>query len=155
MYYDLCLKMINRFAVSAPDFRSALGWSDPIPSHVLVEQLRQTLKLGKRDRLIELLNYLGQRHSDGQLTSEATEDLKQVVDGQLWIPVVPRFLVSHNLVMSKHAVLSESGLGPPFRQVDSQLKYPLFLLEMGCTQRYRLLKRWLKNDVILIFCSVQ
>ena len=135
-YYDLCLKMLNGFVVSVPDFRSALGWSDPIPSHILVEQLRQTLKLGKRDRLIELLNYLGQRHSEGELTSTATRDLKQVVDGQLWIPVVARFLISHNLVMSKHADLSESGLGPPFRQVDPQLKYPRFLLEMGCTQRY-------------------
>lgn len=135
-YYDLCLKMLNGFVVSAPGFRSALGWSDPIPSHILVEQLRQTLKLGKRDRLIEMLNYLGQRHSEGELTSKATGDLKQVVDGQLWIPVISRFLVSHNLVMSKHAILSESGLGPPFRQVDPQLKHPCFLLEMGCTQRY-------------------
>ena len=141
-YYDLCLTVLNRVVVSSPGFRSALGWSesDPIPPHVLVEQLRQTLKLnldGKGDRLIGLLNYLGQRYCDGALTSEVTDDLKQVIDGQLWIPVTARrALRSYDLVMSKYAVLSESSLTAPFHQVDPQLKYHRFLLEMGCTQRY-------------------
>ena len=138
-YYDLCLRVLDRVVVSSPGFRSALGWSDPIPSYILVEQLRHTLKpklQRQGDRLIELLNYLGQRHSEGLLTSEVADDLKQVVDGQLWIPVTPHSLGSHDLARSKYAVLSESGLRPPFRRVDPQLKHHRFLLQMGCTQRY-------------------
>jgi hypothetical protein len=132
--------VFNRIVVSSPGFRSTLGWSDPIPSHILVEQLRQTLERnldGKGDRLIKLLNYLGHRHSEGLLTSEVADDLKQVIEGQLWIPVTARrALGSHDLVMSKYAVLSESSLRAPFRQVDPQLKHHRFLLEMGCTKRY-------------------
>jgi hypothetical protein len=138
-YYDLCLAVLNEVVVSSRDFRSALGWLDPIPSYILVEQLRRTIKHnldGKGDRLIKLLNYLGQRHSEGALASEVADDLKQVIDGQLWIPVTVRRALSHDLVMSKYAVLSESSLRAPFHQVDPQLKHHRFLLEMGCTQRY-------------------
>ena len=153
-YYNFCLNMLDGIVVSEPGFRSALGWSDPIPSSVLIEQLRKTLNTSdrKRDRLVELLNYLGRLRSDGRLTGEV-EHLKKIVEGQLWIPVM-RSLGSHNMATSKHAVLLETSLRPPFRQVDPQLRYPHFLLEMGCTQRYRPNKRCLKYDVILILCNI-
>ncbi|KIM49917.1 hypothetical protein M413DRAFT_439046 [Hebeloma cylindrosporum] len=134
-YYDLCLRVLDVTRVTSPGFRSALGWSEPIPPHILVEQLRETLTRNlpeKASRLIELLNYLGQRYSD--VTSEVADDLRQVIDDQRWIPVVARSIESHALAASKHAVLSESGLGPPFRQVDPRLEHR-FLIEMGCTQR--------------------
>ena len=152
-YYNFCLNILDGVVVSEPGFRSALGWSDPIPSNILIEQLRKTLNTSdrKHDRLVELLNYLGRLHSDDALTCEI-EHLKQIVDGQLWIPVM-RSIGSHNLATSKHAVLSESGLRPPFRQVDPQLKYPRFLLEMGCTRRYSPFKRWHKHFMILTFRS--
>jgi hypothetical protein len=153
-YYNFCLNILDGIVVSELGFRSALGWSDPIPSPVLIEQLRKTLNTSdrKRDRLVELLNYLGRLRSEGRLTREV-EHLKQIVEGQLWIPVM-RSIGSHNMATSKHAVLLESGLRPPFRQVDPQLRYPHFLLEMGCTQRYRPIKRWHKYDAILILCDI-
>jgi hypothetical protein len=143
-YYDLCFKVLNGVVVRAPQFRSALGWSDAIPSHILVEQLRLTLKEemnSKDDRLITLLNYLGQLYSASRLANEVIEDLKEIVDGQLWIPVIANSTRSLNLATSKHAVLSEeSKLASPFRQVDTQLKHHNFFLEMGCTKRYCLFK---------------
>ena len=137
-YYDFCLEILDGVVVSEHGFRSALGWSDPIPSDILIEQLQKTLMTvdRKHDRLVELLNYIGRLRSDRAITSEVSERIKRIVDGQLWIPVMRSQVGFHNLATSKHAVLSESALRPPFRQVDPQLKYPRFLLEMGCTLRY-------------------
>jgi len=142
-YYDLYLKVGDRVIASGAMFRSALGWSDVIPSQILVEQLRLTLEPEidrKCDRLIKLLDYLGYLHSRGALTRDVVQNLKKTVGGQAWIPVMAHSIGSHNLATSKHAVLSGSGLRPPFRQVNAQLRdlrFP-FLLEMGCTKRYYL-----------------
>jgi len=138
-YYDLCLRVLYGNVVSAPDLRSALGWSDAIPSHILLEQFRLTLERGTNsngDRLIKLLNYLGHLHSDSSLVIEVVEGLKKIVSAKPWIPVMAGPTGSFNLATCKHAVLSESELRPPFRQVDPQFKHLRFLLEMGCTRRY-------------------
>jgi hypothetical protein len=143
-YYDMCLKVLNGDVVSQ-GLRSALGWSDATPSRILVDQLHRTLERGTNvdrngERLIKLLNYLGQLHSESTLTTNDVEDLKKIVGARPWIPVMAAGPTgSLNLATCKYAVLSESELRPPFRRVDPQFKHR-FLLEMGCTIRYRSFK---------------
>ncbi|KDR71218.1 hypothetical protein GALMADRAFT_127161, partial [Galerina marginata CBS 339.88] len=132
-YYDLTLKVLKG-KVSSDRFRSALGWSDAVPSNVLEVQFGLTLDLPesmeRHERLIELLNYMGQLHSESRLAKPVVQRLRGIAHGRSWIPVSSRLTVE-----TKHALLSECGLKPPFRLIDNRLEHISFLSEFGCTKR--------------------
>ncbi|KAF8963749.1 hypothetical protein BDZ97DRAFT_1919525 [Flammula alnicola] len=135
-YYDKVLSILKDIEITSQDFRLALGWSDIVPSSILVRQLQLTVALPpsaeRNKRLVELINYLGRLQSCSNLTAETLDDICNSVCDQSWIPV---WRSKSETVKTQHALLSDIHLSPPFRLVDHS-KAASFLLRMGCTIRY-------------------
>ena len=135
--YDFELKLFPEDVVyiSEPKLREALGWSDPVPSHVLVEQFRKTISLPHDEvryrRLKILIEYMNQLLGTGDFSSEAKEAACEVVLNASWIPA---FASSVETVETEYALFPGVDLQPPFRRVHLAGCRP-FLLAMGCRER--------------------
>ncbi len=136
-FYDLVLTVLRSdvVLVTNPYFRSALGWSDRISTDILVRQLSVTLSLprgrSRYNRLSKLIAYMGQCHSNGQLSSEDIQSLRSVVTTFSWIPVAAS---SIETVATERALLSDIDLKLPFRLVH-QMEFESFFIAMGCTKK--------------------
>ena len=121
--------------ISSPSLRRALGWSDQVPTDVILRQLQTTMALqpsaNRNSRLVRLLTYLGRLHGQRKLTSGELEALRFSVKEASWIPVSGAS--SADTVTTEYALLSEVDLRHPFRRVHMGMES--FLIEMGCTAR--------------------
>ena len=133
--YDLELKIFPEDVVriSEPKFREALGWSEPVPSHVLVEQFRKTiLRPHDKDRyrrLEILIGYMAKLVASGNVSF--LKSAREVVVNLSWIPA---FASSVETVETEYALFPGVDLQKPFHRVHLTECRP-FLLAMGCKER--------------------
>ena len=136
--YDLVLEVLALTPLKAPGFRKALGWSDSVPTDVLLRQFSSALKTSsKKSRIVTLITHLGQLHAKRMISAEFLDDLRQIVHDKAWVPVSSRDPEAMSL--TKYALLSETKLQSPFRQVrwrDISNDSIDFLSAMGCSSRY-------------------
>jgi hypothetical protein len=135
--YDLVLEVLPLTPLKSPGFRKALGWSDSVSADVLLRQFSSALALKTSSRIITLITHLGQLHAKGMISTQFLDDLRKIVHDEAWVPVSSRD--SEAMSLTKYALLSETKLQFPFRQVhwrgistDSMN----FLRAMGCSSRY-------------------
>jgi hypothetical protein len=138
-FYDLVLKVLDLAPLKSPGFRKALGWSDSVSDDVLLQQFTSALKTSSmKSRIIRLLTHFGQLHAKCMISAKFLTDLHEIVQDTAWVPVSSS---RHPDAMSltKYALLSETKLRAPFRQVywrDISSDSIEFLRAMGCTSQY-------------------
>ena len=136
--YDLVLEILAFTPLKSPGFRKALGWSDSVSTDVLLQQFSSALKTSSmKARIITLITHLGQLHAKRIISAEFLDDLRSIVQDKTWVPVSSRDLEAMSL--TKYALLSETKLQYPFRQVhwrDISNDSIHFLSAMGCSSRY-------------------
>ncbi|KAF9064336.1 hypothetical protein BDP27DRAFT_1426006 [Rhodocollybia butyracea] len=121
--------------------RGALGWSSPLSFDVLEQQFQAIFDYpnnpGHPDRLLHLIKYISKQQSDGIVTPQNLESLKNMVQHCPWIPL--RTSRESRLMLSQHILLSfEQGIGSTFFPIPSKLRdldCVNFLREMGCSKR--------------------
>jgi len=136
--YDLVLKTLpSNIVILSQEFRKALGWLDPVPATVVFKQFRLTLSIrdtnNRHSRLTTLIEYFSYLYSNGQLSAETVQSLKDLTSAISWIPIMS---LSHGkLVKTIHALFSDDAdLRSPFERVRP--KYTTFLAAIGCVSRY-------------------
>ena len=136
--YDLVLEVLALTPLKSPGFRKALGWSDSVSTDVLLRQFSSALTTSSmKARIITLITHLGQLHAKHIISAEFLDDLRKIVHDKVWVPVSSRDPEAMSL--TKYALLSETKLQSPFRQVhwrDISNDSIDFLSAMGCSSRY-------------------
>jgi hypothetical protein len=136
--YDLVLEVLTFTPLKSPGFRKALGWSDSVSTDVLLRQFSSALKTSPiKARIITLITHLGQLQAERMMSAEFLDDLRKIVQDVAWVPVSSRDPEAMSL--TKYALLSETKLQFPFRQVhwrDISNDSIDFLGAMGCSSRY-------------------
>ena len=139
--YDLVLEVLTLTPLKSPGFREALGWSDNLSSDVLLRQFSSALSVKTssiKARIITLITHLGQLHAKRIISAEFLDDLRNIVHEEEWVPVVSS-RDPEAMSLTKYALLSETKLQAPFRQVhwrDISDDSIHFLSAMGCSIRY-------------------
>ena len=135
--YDLVLEILTFTPLKSSGFRKALGWSDGVSTDLLLRQFSSALTISSKARIIRLITYLGQLHAKRMIPSEFLDNLRKIVHDIAWVPVSSRDPDAMRL--TKYALLSETKLPSPFRQVhwrDISNDSIDFLSAMGCSSRY-------------------
>ena len=136
--YDLVLEVLDFTPLKSPGFRKALGWSDSVYTDVLLRQFSSALKSSStKARIITLITHLGQLYAKRRVSAEFLDDLRIIVQDKAWVPVSSPD--PEAMCLTKYALLSETKLQSPFRQVlwrgisNDSIE---FLSAMGCSSRY-------------------
>jgi len=83
--FDKVLEKVNANAKISPSLVSALGWSDSISVEKLTDQLRRVLDGSDDDKYARMKNIVKEL-AKAKLTPSQREALREVVDGQKWVP---------------------------------------------------------------------
>ena len=134
--YDLVLEVLALTPLKSPGFRAALGWADSVSTDILLKQFSSALKTSpKRTRIITLITHFGQIYAQKIVSTEFLDSLREIVQDVPWVPVNSS-RDPEAINRTKHALLSETKLRAPFRQVywrDISADSINFLRAMGCT----------------------
>ena len=138
--YDLVLEVLTFTPLKSSGFRKALGWSDNLSDDILLRQFSSALRpktSSIKARITTLITHLGQLHAKCMISAEFLDGLRKIVHDEAWVPVSSRDPEAMSL--TKYALLSETKLQAPFRQVhwrDISNDSISFLSAMGCSSRY-------------------
>jgi hypothetical protein len=140
--YDLVLEILVLDPLKSLGLRRALGWSDGVSTDVLLQQFTSALTTSPiyKARIITLITHFGQLHAKRMISAQILANLRSIVQDIAWVPVSS----SRNpdaMSLTKYALLSETKLRAPFRQVywrDISNDSINFLSVMGCTQQYEI-----------------
>jgi hypothetical protein len=108
----------------------ALGWDEPLPTRVLIEQLNAVLNAEHMyDAVVEIVKEFGRRPwSDDDLAS-----LERTVRDRQWIPTTGGILADLKSSVFKFSpMMINSG----FYEIRTDLKAEVLLRRMGCTDQY-------------------
>ncbi|RXW22303.1 hypothetical protein EST38_g3550 [Candolleomyces aberdarensis] len=128
--FDKVLELVHSRAMVSPSLRTVLGWDDPIPVDVLLEQFREVLDNPEADVYHRVKNLIKELSSRRDLTTEQWSSLHQLLENREWVPTS-----EHTLVESWQAVFSSSFQGvymvaPDLSIIGSESRD--FLTELNC-----------------------
>jgi len=138
--YDLVFEVLTLTPLKSSGFRKAIGWSDGVSTDVLLRQFSSALTSPsprKQARIIKLITHFGQLHARDMLPAEFLVNLRNIVRDIAWVPISSS-QDPEAMNLTKYALLSETKLRLPFRQVywrDISNDSITFLRAMGCTSR--------------------
>jgi hypothetical protein len=120
------LTVFGRFTMP-PSLQTALGWDKPLPTTLLIEQLRCVLNSERTyDAVVEIVKEFGRR----QWSDEDLACLERTVRDHQWIPTTGDTLADiKSSIFKCFPTMINSG----FYQIKTNLRAESLLRRMGCT----------------------
>ncbi|KAJ6510488.1 hypothetical protein C8R45DRAFT_1088650 [Mycena sanguinolenta] len=130
--FDEVVPVLVRDIKLSQSLRAALGWDQPIPTSILLGQLRAIIRSGHASTL--KLDCLIKEFSARTLGEADHIELSSITTGKPWIPIASNRLASTNYAVFASTFGLAGFYQIPFSLAD-QPHVRSFLLRMGCTER--------------------